>query len=361
LYQYYLSGFISMAQKNLSSALLSALLLILPVASQATDLEIAEIKLRTIQELYYLDGVVEAVNQSTLSSQTSGQVEAIYFDVNDYVEKDQVILVINDAEQQAGLKKAESELKSAKAGLQDASEEYTRTKDIFAKKLVAQSELDKASAILKKARANHESALAALDQAQKQLEYTQVKAPFAGIVTHRYIELGEIATPGKPLMAGISLEHLRVVVDVPQNLISLVRFHQKALVELLDQRRVYVDNLTIFPFAEKDSNTFKVRLVLPVAISNLLPGMFVKVAFLAGEKQELLVPASAVVYRSEVTGVYIDEQDSISFRHIRLGHAVDDHELIALSGLTENDKVFLDPVAAGALLKHQRNSQTHHE
>jgi hypothetical protein len=81
--------------------------------------------------------------------------------------------------------------------------------------------------------------------------------------------------------------------------------------------------------------------------------MFVKTGIVTGKKEELTVPKAAVVYRSEVTGVYVlGEDGSISLRQIRVGRALGD-DLVVLSGLSEGEQVALDPIAAGVALKAQ--------
>jgi hypothetical protein len=90
--------------------------------------------------------------------------------------------------------------------------------------------------------------------------------------------------------------------------------------------------------------------------------MFVKVAFVAGRKDVLLVPAQSVVFRSEVVGIYVvDETGQLMFRHIRVGHTMDDNMMIVLSGVNGGELVAVDPVAAGAALKAQRREARRHE
>ena len=85
--------------------------------------------------------------------------------------------------------------------------------------------------------------------------------------------------------------------------------------------------------------------------------MFVKVAFVIGRERLLTVPRQAVVYRSEVTGVYvIDDQGRVRLRHVRTGRPTGDDNVAVLSGLSEGERVALDPVAAGARLKQQERS-----
>ena len=321
----------------------------------ALDTAVAEY--RTIPREYRLDGIVEAINRTTVSAQTQGQVQEIFYDVNDFVEKDAVVATLKDTEHRARVAQAAAELKSASATLDQAREEFERTKGLFAKELASDSEMDKAIADVKNAQARLDSATAGLEQAQEQLAYTEVRAPYSGIVTHRHLEVGEIASPGQPVMSGISLEEMRVIVDVPQSVIPAVRDGHAAHIYLPDGNRVEAAKITIFPFADLGSNTFKVRLDLPVTVKQLFPGMFVKTGFSTGEKQELVIPKSAVVRRSEVTGTYVLTEGRVQFRQVRLGRDLGD-VLVVLSGLTDGERVALDPIAAGVARKAQAAEST---
>lgn len=289
-----------------------------------------------------VDGAIEAVQQATISAQTSGRVVAVNFDVDDYVTKGDVLIRFRDTEQRAALK-------SAQARFNEAEATFNRTKDIYQKKLVARSVYDQAQA-------NYKAARAALEQAQEELDNTVVRAPYSGIVVKRQIEVGELATPGRPLMTGISLEQLRVVADVPQMYINTLREHAKARVILSDggaSTSVEGTKLTISPYADSASHTFKVRVELPSGQHGVYPGMFAKVAFDIGEEQRLLVPTAAVVHRSEVTAVYVVQDDgSVVMRYIRVGRTLPDGSIEVLAGLSAGEKVALDPIRAGIYLKN---------
>jgi len=334
----------------LSIATLFSLLPAVGISELATALAIIRETPREIR----LDGVVEVVNQTTVSAQTQGQVEQVLFDVDDFVEAGQLIIRLKDTQQRARLRQAEAELKETLAKLQEARDQHRRVKEMYAKKLVSQSRMDETVVALKSAGARQQAASAGLERAKEQFEYTRIKAPYSGIVTQRLIEVGEIASPGQKLMSGISMDQLRISVDVPQSLIPTIRKLGKA--RFLQPGNGYVDalKLTIFPFAHQGSNTFKVRMNLPKGTVNLFPGMFVKTAFTTGIKEELVVPATAVVYRSEVTAVYVVNDDGrIGFRHVRLGHLTDDGRISVIAGLLPGEKVTLDPIAAGKILKQQ--------
>lgn len=334
-------------------------------ATQAAGLpfETASVSEQSVAKVYVADATIEAVNRATIASETSGRIEKIYFDVDDVVTKGDVLLRFSDKEQRARLAQAEARQREAEARQREAEAEHERVEKVFAKKLVSQAALDKASANLKATRQRVSAARASVKQAREQLNYTVVRAPYAGIVVERHVQVGENARPGTPLMTGFSLEHLRATAHVPQTVMSAVREIRKASVFLRDPLQagkriseVAAEEVTVFPFADTKTHDFMVWLQLPASNGTYYPGMFVKASFDVGSVDRLLVPAQAVVHRSEVTAVYvIGENDRVSFRQVRVGgRLIDGDRLEALAGLTAGERVALDPVHAGVVLMEQR-------
>jgi len=320
-------------------------------------LETAAVVAQTLPEMYVADAVVEAVQQATVAAETSGRIKEINFDVDDVVAKGDVLLRFTDKEQRAGLARAEATKQEAEARLQQAESEYERIKSVYEKKLVAKSALDTAEANLKAARQRVNAVVAEAKQAGEQLEYTVVRAPYAGIVVKRLVEVGENVRPGTPLMTGFSLEKLRATTSVPQAVVDAVRKHHRVSVYLDEPAAPHIEStdITVYPYADPVSHGFTVRALLPAAQGAFYPGMFAKAAFVVGERPRLLVPAKSVVHRSEVTAVYVvDEQGRIAFRQVRVGGRFDADQVEALAGLTAGERVALDPVRAGVMLKDQR-------
>jgi RND family efflux transporter MFP subunit len=316
--------------------------------------ETVTVTLESVERETTLDAVLEAVNQSTVAAQTRARVEEIMFDVGDYVEKGTVIIRFRDTEQRAQLERAQAGLAEARARLTDSEASYNRTKEVHDRGLLPKAELDKASADLTSARARVEAAQAAVNEADEGLDYTVVRAPYSGIVVERHIELGETATVGQPLMTGLSLEHMRAVVDIPQHAIAPLRTEGKARVILPDGQSVESTELRIPPNADPTTHTFRVLVLLPVNDYGVFPGMLVKVAFTSRTDEQLLIPPEALVRRSEVTAVYvIDTEGHISFRYVRAGTPAADGRIPILSGLNGGEQVAIDPIAAGVAYKRQ--------
>jgi RND family efflux transporter MFP subunit len=312
------------------------------LATATADYEVAAIE-------RVFDGTVEAVHQATVSAQTGGRISELNYEVDDYVEVGSVLVRFTDEEQQAALRQTEAQLLEARARSTEAEEEYRRAQNLQQRGLGSQRDLDRAEAGRKSARARVAASESAVDAARQKLEYTTVKAPYAGIVTKRHVEMGETVQPGQPLLSGLSLERLRVSVDLPQSVAVEVRKNPVAAV-ITTEGRVDSGSITLFPVADTVTNTFRVRLDLPEGQFGLYPGMFVKVAFAIGEAERLLVPVETVLHRSEVTATYVVSASGVRLRQVRTGQRFGDHVEI-LSGLQAGESVAMDPVLAGMVAK----------
>lgn len=347
-------GFASHAAR-LSAFFAAAVSLPPSAVSQEPPLETVTVAYHDVATEHVFDAVIEAVQQATVAAQTSGRVVDVYFDVDDYVPKESVLLRIEDTEHATRVAQAQAGLREAQARQKEAQDQYQRMQDLFSKQTVSRADLDTARANLDAARARVAAAEASLEQAEQQLAYTIVKAPYSGIVVERHVEAGEAVSPGQPLMTGFSLERLRAVTSVPQDLIDRVRSQAQArvLAGPREDRVIYADRLTFTPYADQATHTFKVRVDLPEGELGIYPGMFVKVAFVTGREQRLMVPLAAVAHRSEVRGVYVvREGGGLSFRQVRLGRTRD-AEVEVLAGLESGERIALDPVAAAIQLKRR--------
>ena len=314
-----------------------------------------DVKITTVDEFAVFDGHIEAEQQSTVSAKLAGEIAAIYFDVDDLVEKNAVIIEFKNRGEKAELRAATAKLQEAQAQRQDAEQEFQRTEEVFQKKLVSKAKFDRDKAALHAARARLKAARAKRDAADERYEHTTVRAPYAGIVAQRHVEVGESTTPGQPLMTGYSLDKLRAVANIPQRLVNVIRPLKNADIITTDNQ-FSSSELTFIPHTRTGSHSYETRVRLPAGASGVFPGQFVKVRFATGQRQTIRIPRQAVVYRSEVTGVYvIGDADKVIFRHIRTGRLWKD-QVEVLSGLAAGEKIANDPIKAGIFLKDQRKA-----
>ena len=318
-------------------------------ADSNSTLATVQTELRPVALERVWDGVVEAVNQGTVSAQTSGRVTELPFDVDDHVPAGAVIVRFTAVEQQSGQRQAAAQLRGAEAAHREAEADFNRIQSVYARKLVARAQLDQAIARRDTTGALLESAQAALRAANEQLQYTVVRAPFAGVVTRRHVAVGETVQPGQPLLSGIGVGDMRISVVVPQSEAESIRTHNSAAI-LLDSAgaaRVAAHDLKIFPYADPQTHSIEVRLGLPANAAQLKPGTTVKVAFVVGTERQRQVPWTAVLQRSELTAVYVRSGDGVQLRQVRLGHR-HGAQVEVHAGLRDGEQVVVDAAAAVA-------------
>jgi RND family efflux transporter MFP subunit len=292
-----------------------------------------------------VDGTIEAINQATVSAQTSGRITEIFYDVNDFVPAGSVIMRLRATEQRAGLQQAQAVVQQALTREQEARQQFARVEGLYKDKVATKAEYDTALANRDAAQAQLAAVRAGLGAAQEGVAYTEVRAPYAGIVTRRLVQVGETVQPGTPLMSGVSLQYLRVNLELPQSIVEKVRAIRKAAI-YVNEKRVEASSFTVFPEADSATHTFHARANLPANATDLHPGMFVKVGLVVGETERLLIPVTAVVTRSEVSGAYVlGKSGGVNLRQLRLGNHFGERVEV-LAGLSVGDSVVLDPVVA---------------
>jgi RND family efflux transporter MFP subunit len=324
-----------------------------PAPALESQFKTAVVEMRDVELTYTAEAVVEAVRQSTVSAQIAGRIVDLRFDVGDYVKKGEVIARIDERAATQALAASEAQVRQAEAALRNARAEFERSRQLVAQKFLSQAALDRAEAEYKAAQARVTALLAGAGQAQTERSFATIVAPYSGLVSVRHVELGEMATPGKPLMTGFDPGTLRVTATVPQAQVAAIQAGAKARVEVPSSARwVEATQLTVIPTADPRTHTSQVRLGLPADVRGIYPGIYARAHFVTGRAAALLVPRAAVLQRSELTAVYViaDSQamrGAPQLRQIRLGTAGDEHAVEVLAGLRPGERVALEPVKAG--------------
>mgnify|MGYP000191507496 CR=1 FL=1 len=332
-------------------------LLFSPLAALAAlPFPVGTVEFREVDQTYAAEGLVEAVKQSTVSAQIAGRIVELNFDVGDYVKQGQVIARIDESVVGAQAAGSQAQVAQARALLENARAQYERSKQLFAQKFISQAALDKATSEYRAAQAQAAASLAGAGEAAATRRFATLVAPYSGVVSARHVELGEMAMPGKPIMTGFDPKDLRVEVSVPEYKLAAVRALSRATVELpAIHKWVKATQVTILPAADVRTHATRVRLDLPPDSRDIYPGMFARAHFAVGRAQKLLVPAQAVLRRSELTAVYVvDANNNVQLRQIRAGEPMGEGQVEVLAGLTPGERVALDPVQAGFYLKQSK-------
>ncbi len=248
----------------------------LPAAS--VQVATVEKKARTATE--EVMGTVRAKLRATLEAKVSGRIERMLAIPGQTVAAGELLVQLDAREIQA-------KLDQALAVRQQAESDLKRFTALFEARSLTQAEFDNA-----RARAN--VARAAVSEAETMLGYTKVTAPFAGVVTRKHADVGDLATPGRPLLEMEDSTVLRLEADVPEAVVGKLKLGDKLPVRI-STLETELDGIVseIAPAADPNSRTFLVKLDLP-GTPSLRAGQFGRVAMPVGETSALRVPASAV-------------------------------------------------------------------
>ena len=320
-----------------------------------TGVTLAQAKRSAVADYYETSGTIRAKNIGVLASKVMGTVTAVYVKEGDRVAAGQVLLELEDndaaarvAAAQAGYYEALKASEAARANQNLAGVTYQRYKELYGDKAISQQEMDQvatqkqvADLELERAQAAVNRARAGLAEAQAFHAYTRLTAPFAGVVTAKKIDPGTMAVPGVPLLVVEDDTAFTLETDVDESLAGRLAVGGTAEVALDNGQRTVTGTIAeIAPAIDPASRKFHLKLSLPGA--NLKSGLYAKVRFPAASREAILLPATAIVEKGQLTGVYVvDGNGIVTYRLVRTGKNYDGRIEI-LSGLSDGETVIVN-------------------
>ncbi|HEX7271379.1 MAG TPA: efflux RND transporter periplasmic adaptor subunit [Casimicrobiaceae bacterium] len=313
-----------------------------------TTPESAVVQYRDLKRVAAAEGVVEAVRQSTLATQVAGRVVALNVRAGDAVRAGQVLVQIDARSAAQAEAASQSQLREARANFTNAKAKYERSRQLFAQKFISQAALDQAQAEFLAAQEQTSAAIANAGQAATSKSYATITAPYSGVVASTDVEVGDMATPGRPLLTVFDPRELRVTATVSQAVLAQARLQAGVTVEIPTLgKSVVAGEVTVIPVADTRTHTTRVRLALPES-AGLLPGQYARALFVTGQTRALAIPTVAVLRRSEVTAVYVlDASGNARLRQVRLGEPAGEGLVEVLAGVAPGERVSLQPVRSG--------------
>ena len=321
-------------------------------------------------------GYVTARRQATVSAQITGTLSEVLIEEGEHVEAGQVLARLEDTAQQAALAQAQAQLAQARAlvgqneaQLAQAERDLVRQEDLIERKLVSEQALENARTQVASLRAQLNSqrrtidlAAAQLRSAQVQLDYTTVRAPFAGVIIAKAAQVGEIVSP---LSAGggftrtgvgtiVDMDSLEIEVDVNESYINRVSpgAPAEAVLDAYQDWTIPARVIAIIPTADRGKATVKVRVGLEQKDPRILPDMGARVSFMeersatpasTAPPKGVLLPATAIVQRDARSVVFVIEGERAAARAVVPGQSVGDLRLV--EGIASATRVVREPPA----------------
>ncbi len=315
-------------------------------------------------------GYVTARRQATVSSKYTGKVTDVYIEEGVLVEAGALLAKLDDSMQRAQVALSKAQLQAAqrrldevKVNLIEAQLEYRRAVQLAARQLASEADLDRTRLAVQalEARLNAldseiEVSERSLKIQQQQLDDTEIRAPFGGVVIAKAAQPGEMISPvsagGGFTRTGIctivDMSSLEIEVDVNESYINRVTPEQPVTATLnsYPDWEIAARVITIIPTADRNKATVRVRIAFLQSDPRILPDMGVKVSFLdetAGNEPSVsltgvLVPTSAVTSVDDESVVFVFANDQIEQRPVRVGIRVGSNRNI-VSGLTPGEVV----------------------
>ena len=337
----------------------TAICMALPVLAVDAPLATATVGWREVPTSFAAEATVEALRQATVAAQVQGRVVEVRVNAGDRVKQGDLLMRIDERESNQAVAGADANVAQAQALLANARATYERTKNLFAQKFVSQSALDQAESGYRAADAQMKAASANRGQATTGRSFTVIQSPLTGVVAERHTELGEMATPGKPLLTLYDPKGMRVVASIPQYKLAELRGNVRAKVEFPDTGKwVDATEVELLPVADARTHVVRARVQLPDNLPGVVPGMFARAHFVVGMAKKLVMPQQAVVKRGELTGAYVlDDKGVPQLRQVRTGESLADGLIEVLAGLADGERVSIEPVKAGITLKQAARKQ----
>ena len=263
-------------------------------------------------------GTVRAKLRATLETRLSGRIEKMPVVLGEKVQKGQLIARLDAGEIAARLEQAE-------ASQEQAERDWKRVSALFEQQSVTRAEHDSAQS-------RQRVAKGAVAEAKTMMTYVEILAPFDGVVTKKWADVGDLAAPGRPLVDIEDPSALQLEADVPESIASHIKRDSRLSVRV-DAANTELTGVVseIAPTADPVSRTFRVKLEIPQA-RGLMPGQFARLAVPIGEYKCVRVPTTAVVQRGQLEIVFSVANNRAQLHLVKTGKHVGD-EIEILSGL----------------------------
>ncbi len=271
-------------------------------------------------------GSLNSRNTSVLASKIMGRITELTVQEGDRVTNGQLLMKIESGEISAQVYQAQAAYNNAKL-------QHDRITGLFNDKAATQMEMDQAILGI-------ESARAGLNAAKAMESYTIISAPIAGQIIEKRINLGEMTLPGQPILKIEDNRNLRLEVTVKEQDLAFIRPNMNVNVQIdaLPNKAIMGQVEQVVPASDVRTHSFIVKIAVPFD-KNLITGMYGKALFSTGTRKAIMVPKSAIMEMSGLSGVYIvNNEGNAVFQMVQPGDTHGD-SIEAVTGLKAGDKL----------------------
>lgn len=290
-------------------------------------------------------GQIEAEQFANISTRMMGYVTKVYVKVGDKVRKGQALIDINNADMEAKKAQTQAGIIQAQARFNTAKKDMDRFQVLFDQNSASQKELDDVKTQYDIAEAQLENARQMENEVKAMLSYSNIKAPFNGVVTSKSVKAGDMANPGQHLLSLEAPDNFVAKVMVPETNIPYVQQDDSVKVYVKSNQQNLSGTVSeISTSSQNSGGQYLVKIKLDIHKEmRLYSGMFVSADFPSSHttNNQVLVPKIAIVSKGDLQGIYtVSASNTAILRWLKLGRSVGD-QVEVLSGLSEGEQYIL--------------------
>lgn len=303
------------------------------------DVRLVEASVLTRPAIEQAVGTIRPVYQSTVAAKIMEKITEINVTAGQSVQKDQVLVLLDDRTLKNNVQQAQSSMNSAQARRDQARMRYQEIKSAFEKKVATSTELSEADNAYKSAEAELAFAADAVASAQINLTHTVIKSPMTGTVIDKKVEVGDTVSPGQSLLVLFDPGRMQMVASVRESLALSLKVGQPIVVRIDAIGESCTGTVSeIVPEASAASRTFSVKVTGPCK-PGIYAGMFARLQIPLAQERLMVIPSAAVTTVGQLTMVQVAKDGRLLRRALQLGQKVDQDHVQVLSGLSEGEMV----------------------
>jgi RND family efflux transporter MFP subunit len=298
-------------------------------------------------ERIVVSGQIESKEKAVISTRVMGFVSSINVSLGDRVKKGQLLLTVNSSDILAKRAQAQAMLSEAEVALKDAKKDYERFEELFKKQSASAKEFEMATLHYNSLKSKAEAAHQIRNEVDAMLTYTNLTAPFSGVITHKTIDQGSMASPGAPLLQMEQLGNYQVKASVSESEVDQLKMGMSAEISVKSTGKTFEGKISeISPSSHFTGGQFQIKITIPSAESlGLFSGVAVNVSISipnASHYQSQLIPYSALVHKDQLVGIYtVSENQTALLRWVKVGKKFANNIEI-LSGLSLGEKFIIE-------------------
>ena len=308
---------------------------------EAVPVSVEPVQLKNLNSYLVLNGIVEPERKIEIFSRLSAYVKEIVKEEGAYVQENDVLVLLDDTEIKISYEQSKIELEQAKLSLEEAEQNYVRNQELKKRDLISEQDFQAQESQYKQRNLDHQNREESFKNLQLQLNWTKIRSLSEGYITERLIEMGDRVNANQQVYTIEDFKPLLIRVFVPTSDSIKLKTEMPSEVTTevikgaLFEGRVKLIN----PRIDVQTGTVKVTIEVFDESLRLKPGMFIEARIVIGMKENVLViPRRAILYKQNLTYVFVMNRNQVSQREVTLGLTEED-DVEVVSGLEEGETI----------------------